>query len=469
MKKNILLVLFILTLSAQYIHAKIWRVGPAQTYTLPSQVSTLVLNGDTVEITSGIYNSDVARWAADNLFLRGVGGMAHLKSNGNSSGGKAIWVIAGNNIRIENIEFSLCSVPDHNGAGIRMEGKNLSVTHCYFHHNENGILAGTINPSKIKIEYCEFAYNGFGDGQTHNLYINNIDTLVFRYNYSHHASVGHELKSRALVNYILYNRFSDETSGTASRSIDLPNGGTAYIIGNVIEQGPQSQNSNIIGYGLEGISNLTPSQVYAINNTLVNNRSTGSFFQFNTGTALFKAYNNMLAGVGSFVLGTWPGVVDTASNLIIANISSFAFKDVSQYDYHLTVASSAAINTGTNPGTANNFSLTPVMEYAHPTFGFSRCISGNIDIGAYEFCPVSYVDEKSLSKLSVFPNPTNAFLHISLNNMQNSTFEIYSTQGQLLFKTLATDAIDVSDLTNGIYILKVNQDENISLIRFVKQ
>jgi hypothetical protein len=82
-----------------------------------------------------------------------------------------------------------------------------------------------------------------------------VDSLIFRFNYSHHAHVGHELKSRAHVNMIAYNRFSNEATGDASRDIDLPNGGQAYLIGNTIQQGMQAQNSNMVGYGLEGLNN----------------------------------------------------------------------------------------------------------------------------------------------------------------------------------------------------------------------
>ena len=85
--------------------ATTWTVGPSQAYTLPSQVSTLVSDGDTVNIEAGVYPSDVARWTANNLVLRGIGGFAHLKSNGNSWGGKAIWVIQGDNCTVEWIEF----------------------------------------------------------------------------------------------------------------------------------------------------------------------------------------------------------------------------------------------------------------------------------------------------------------------------------------------------------------------------
>ena len=264
MKKIFVSVLLILT--SCFAFATNWLVGSTQTYTMPSQVSTLVDDGDTVSIDVGIYPSDVAHWTANNLLLRGVGGLAHLKSNGLNYGGKAIWVISGNNAIVEWIEFSECTCVDQNGAGIRQEGFNLTVTHCYFHDNEDGILAGTLNPSKIIIEFTEFNHNGYGDGYSHNLYINNIDTLIFQYNYSHHCNIGHELKSRAHVNFILYNRLSNEVTGNASREIDLPNGGTAYLIGNSIEQGANSTNSGIIGYGLEGLTNPNPQEFYLINN-----------------------------------------------------------------------------------------------------------------------------------------------------------------------------------------------------------
>lgn len=48
--------------------------------------TTLVGNGDTVNIDAGVYPSDVARWQADDLVLRGIGGFAHLESNGLSFG-----------------------------------------------------------------------------------------------------------------------------------------------------------------------------------------------------------------------------------------------------------------------------------------------------------------------------------------------------------------------------------------------
>ena len=70
------------------------RVGPTRKYKLPSQAARIAKDGDIVEIDAGLYKGDVALWRQDNLIIRGVGGRAHIDSQGKSSGGKAIWVIA---------------------------------------------------------------------------------------------------------------------------------------------------------------------------------------------------------------------------------------------------------------------------------------------------------------------------------------------------------------------------------------
>ncbi|MBK8471986.1 MAG: hypothetical protein IPL33_07340 [Sphingobacteriales bacterium] len=97
------------------LHAITYQVGPTRTYTVPSAVANLVLDGDTVEIDAATYIGDVASWFADNLYIKGVGnGYARLDANDNNAEGKAIWVIKGDNCRIENIEFLNCTVPDNN-------------------------------------------------------------------------------------------------------------------------------------------------------------------------------------------------------------------------------------------------------------------------------------------------------------------------------------------------------------------
>ena len=447
-----------------------WSVGPGLSYTLPSQVSTLVADGDTVNIEAGVYPSDVARWTADNLVLRGIGGFAHLESNGLSWGDRAIWVIQGDNTTVEWIEFSECQVPDHNGAGLRLEGLSLTVRHCWFHHNENGILCGEYHPSTVRIEYSEFGHHGFGDGYSHNLYIGHVDSLIFRYNYSHHADVGHELKSRAWVNVIEYNRIGNEADGTASREIDLPNGGQAYLIGNVVQQGLQSENSNIVGFGMEGLSNPGPQEFYAVNNTIVNEKANGSFFQA-PADVFFKAYNNVLAGGGSF-MSAFPTSIDTVANLRATDIATVQFADAAAYDYRID-ESSPAHNLGFPAGGASNgYPLVAFYEYVHPAESVLRCQHALLDAGAFETCSTGIAVDEAQG-IAIFPNPAPDLVSITVPSGTIITgIELIDGQGRVVLRKverpLDLARVDISDLASGLFTARVSTSDGTWQRAFVK-
>ncbi|HEU5412839.1 MAG TPA: right-handed parallel beta-helix repeat-containing protein, partial [Candidatus Angelobacter sp.] len=357
------------------------QVGPGKQYATPCNAIAAANAGDTIEIDSSVvYSGDVCGWTTDNLTIRGVGGgRAHIDAAGQNSQGKGIWVISGKNTVIENIEFSGATVVDQNGAGIRAQGDNLTVRNCYFHDNEEGILSDSSLTSTILIEFSEFGHNGFGDGQSHNLYIGNVAKLIFRYNYSHHANVGHLLKSRAAQNFITYNRLSDETTGNSSYQIDLPNGGLSYVIGNVIEQGPNNDNSTLVSYLEEGTDAGNPSeQLFVINNTFVNDAASGTFIFLATPSAPAVIKNNIFSG---------PGTVTNQLAATQANnfTGAAAFVNAGAYDYHLT-SGSPAIDKGADPGSDGTFSLLPAFQYVHPSCAEGRTTTGTaIDIGAYEF------------------------------------------------------------------------------------
>jgi len=355
---------------------RVVQVGPGRQFTDPSQITGL-LSGDVVEIDAGTYNGPAVTWSTSNLTLRGVGGRAHPVAPATISNGKAIWVTAGTNIAVENMEFSGAAVPDKNGAGIRADGQDLAVCGSYFHDNENGVLGGGGN---VLIEYSEFARNGAcvtGFGCSHNMYID-AARLTLRYSYSHHANIGHLVKSRSRENYILYNRIMDEADGTSSYTIDLPNGGLSYVIGNLLQQGPNTDNPTILIYGEEGATN--PSQtLYVVNNTFVNDRGSGTFVELSGGTTA-TLQNNLFVGGGTVVSG---GAVTQTTN---QTTSTPNFVNRTTFDYRPT-ATTPGINAGTAPGLGGTFDLTPVFQYVHPTNRQARPVNGVIDIGAYEFVP----------------------------------------------------------------------------------
>lgn len=370
-----------------YKASRIIRVGINEQIKTPSTAAQIANQGDTIVIQSGVYENDAAVWQANNLTIRGINGVAHLKANGTNAEGKAIWVIKGENTTIENIEFSGAKVPDGNGSGIRHEGKFLTIRNCFFHGNENGLLSSNNPAAEVLIENSEFAYNGTGDGLTHNIYIGKIKKFSIKFSYVHHTKIGNNIKSRAANNFIQYNRIMDEKDGNSSYAIDLSNGGLSFIIGNVIQQGRNTDNSIIISYGAEGLSQQQ-NEVYVINNTIVNDRHYGVFLRTNNETNKAIFANNLLIGPGDIS----QGFVEKITNLHISAISGLRsffsedpqFYDISKYDYRIK-SGSTAIDKGSILQPAHGVDLIPKWSYEHPSRKTERIIINNPDLGAYEF------------------------------------------------------------------------------------
>jgi Right handed beta helix region len=351
-------------------------VGLGQKFRKPSEAALVAKDGQTIDIDAGEYVGDAAIWSQNNLTIRGVNGRAHINAKGISVLGKGTWLVRGADTTIENIEFSGAKVPDRNGAGIRLEAKNLVVRNCYFHHNENGILTGVNEDSDIVIEHSEFAHNGYGDGQSHNIYVGRVRSLTVKFSHLHHANVGHDLKSRAITNHILYNRIVDESDGKASYEIDLPDGGLAYIIGNVIQQSPKTENNTIVSYGEEGLKKSTH-QIFIVNNTMINDGPReGVFIRIKFAVEIAKIVNNVFSGSGTLL----DGVAELKNNLTIEK-SDFVAPE--HYDYRLRPGSKA-IDAGVDAGEAHGESLLPMFQYVHPLQAAPRKINHRLDLGAFE-------------------------------------------------------------------------------------
>lgn len=356
------------------------HVGPGAEYATPCAAIAAAAAGDTILIDAGgNYAGDVCAWSTHRLTLRGVNGRPRIDAAGRSAQGKAIWVIAGDDTTVDNIEFSGCRVPDRNGAGIRQEGTNLTVQRSRFHDNENGILAGDRSGSTITIERSEFSSNGYGDGQSHNLYINRVDRLVFRYNWSHGARVGHLLKSRARENQILYNRLIDDPGGSASYELSLPSAGLGIVIGNLIAQASTTGNGAMLDYLSEPGSRNADDRLFVVNNTFVNHRGSGLFVQVGAATTTGAVLtNNLFSGGGTPT--SQAGAVMSHNHVG----SEPMFVDQAAGDFRL-VPGAVVIDAGTDPGDGAGLSLWPTEVYRHPLDGMPRARVAALDIGACEW------------------------------------------------------------------------------------
>jgi hypothetical protein len=367
------------------------QVGLTRTLKTPGAAQAVALNGDVIEIDAGEYVDDNVTWGQNNLTLRGVGGRPHMRSTSTLvnpvnpiPNGKGIWVQPPGkvNMTVENIEFSGAKVVDLNGVGIRADGDGLVVCNAYVHDNQGGILGGQ---GDVLIEYSEFDRNGNCDDQSgcaHNMYINSAGgggtVFTLRYSYIHRAHTGHNVKTRAPENHILYNRIMDEADGDGSYSIDLPNAGLTFVIGNLLQKGPLNDaQPAFISYGVE--PGIDPNhELYVVNNTFVNDDTrSAEAFSIGAFTPTIRVVNNLFVGLNA---PTGAGITST-TNLVSSNPG---LADRTNFDYHLT-STSPARNAGTNPGSAGAESLVPVSQYVHPANREGRPVDVTIDIGAYEF------------------------------------------------------------------------------------
>lgn len=373
----------LLVAAARVATAGTLAVGPGQPYATIAAAAAAAHDGDTVEIAAGTYHEAVT-WTANQLTVRGVGGRPVIDLTGMPIGnGKAIFVSAGADATFENLEFVGAAVTDQNGAGIRWEGAGtFTVRDSIFRSNEDGILGGGgAHPENTAtIERNEFVDNGRGDvGYTHNVYLGDAASVMFRGNWSHAlwaggADVGHLFKCRAHRTYVIANRLTAEAN-PSSYEINLPQGGEAYVIGNVIQQRAGGQRIMISFADGDG-TQYPGSKLVVVANTFVSESAgPATFVRTTLADAQLTLIDNLVVGDGTLASG---GVI-AAMDHDLATMAP-GFVDAAGFDYHLT-AGSPAIDVGGDPG-AN----APTEQYVHPTATEARAVVGAaIDVGAFEF------------------------------------------------------------------------------------
>jgi hypothetical protein len=204
-------------------------------------------DGDVLVMGPGIYQ-EAAVLSANGVTIRAEPG-ARIQDR--AAEGKGALVIKGDDTVIEGLECSGISVPDRNGACIRLEGHNLTLKGVYFHDSEEGLLSGK-NSGLIVVEDSLFERLGAG-GRAHGLYIGAGPDSALILRRTHILATkgeGHGVKSRAASTFI-ENCTIASLGAKDSRLIDLPVGGKNVIRGNVLENGPNSSNTDVIGIGLE--------------------------------------------------------------------------------------------------------------------------------------------------------------------------------------------------------------------------
>lgn len=298
--------------------ATTFTVGPTQYYKTIQAALDKANSGDTINIQAGTYAA--ANITKSNLLIQGIGTTPPVIS-GKSYGDKGLFVISGTNTTIKNITFQNATSTSGNGAGIRMQGTNLTVLNSKFTGNQNGILTDANTKSTLTVKNSTFTKNGTcvsSSGCAHAIYAGHIAAVDVENSTFTNTQAGHAIKSRANATTVMNNIIQDTSTGTSSYLVDVPNGGAVTITGNTLEKGAKSSNSmTAIALGEEGATNAAGTMLIA-NNTFQNDFSkTQSFIWNKTGSSALQVAGNVLKGYTTKTLNG-PGTVSTASTKVAA-------------------------------------------------------------------------------------------------------------------------------------------------------
>lgn len=230
--------------------------------------------GATVQIPPGVYDVKDLKISRDVSLVGAPEGGVILRSAEATEKGILV-PLAGVNLRVENITFDGARSWDRNGAGVRHEGENLTIVNCRFLSNDDGVLATGSPTGVITISRSEFLDSGFGDGQSHGIYVSSGGKLEVSDSKFVGTRIGHHVKSLADVT-IVRRTLLDDGHGRSSYSIDASKGGALIVENNVFIQAVNAENYSIINYDLTRGGALGDLRI--VGNKITNHYNGGGIF-----------------------------------------------------------------------------------------------------------------------------------------------------------------------------------------------
>ena len=161
------------------------------------------------------------------------------------------------------------------------------------------------------------------------------------------------------------------------------------------------------------------------------------------------------------------------------NYSEFTSLDLSQ-NFSLEVLSLVANSmTELNIQNGNNLNLEVLEINNNPNLS---CVQVDDEVYANsntdwqkdtttvysENCLLSIEDVGERAQISIYPNPTNGSLYIESQNVITVDLTIIDMQGRIVKTIPASNFVDVSQLTSGLYFLKIASEGIVRTKKFIK-
>jgi len=245
MKKTPLLLIALLSGAATAQNAAPFRnAETGRGYSNLQQAVDSIGEGEgTIIIAPGSYRQCAVQRAGVVAFRAAVPGQTVF--DGVSCEDKAALVLRGQAASIDGIIFQNMRVKDRNGAGIRLEKGDLTITRAIFRNSEQGILTADDRSGSISIDRSTFSGLGRCDGDyacAHSIYIGGYGSLSVTNSRFERGNGGHYVKSRAGRISVTDSAFDDTRGKETNYMIDLPNGAVGQIARNVFVQGASKEN-----------------------------------------------------------------------------------------------------------------------------------------------------------------------------------------------------------------------------------
>lgn len=211
--------------------------------TLQEAVSSIRLGTATILIAPGTYRQCAIQAGGHITFKAVKPGTAIFEKVACED--KAALVLRGAGSVVDGLVFRGYRVSDGNGAGIRTELGDLTVTNAMFLDSQEGILGGEPTGQKIVIDHSTFAGLGQCDESpscSHAIYLANKGSVTITNSRFERGTGGHYVKLRVPNVSITDNSFDDTAGRKTNYMIDLPDGATGLIARNTFVQGRNKEN-----------------------------------------------------------------------------------------------------------------------------------------------------------------------------------------------------------------------------------
>ena len=171
-------------------------------------------------------------------------------------------------------------------------------------------------------------------------------------------------------------------------------------------------------------------------------------------TSDYNILNDKMSASGdgsSISLAAWQALGFDNNSLIADALTSIFTNPVSN-DYQL-ITNSQAIDAGTNlVNSIVNVDLN----------GNTRPSGTGYDIGAYESNSTLTMDDISLIKLKIFPNPTSNYFSLTYDKTQVNikAIDLIDINGKIVKSFKSKNKLNVSEVSSGLYIFRFQLDDN---------